>query len=82
MAPLFVGLVGACEHRRRHVETEHLGGLEIDHRFVLGGRLHRDGFSPLRMRIDVAWRRVPVSGQGARAGTNFTRSSEPASWMA
>ena len=27
-------------------------------------------------------RRVAVSGQGARAGTNFTRSSEPASWMA
>ena len=23
-----------------------------------------------------------VSGQGARSGTNFTRSSEPASWMA
>jgi hypothetical protein len=24
----------------------------------------------------------PVSGQGATSGTNFTRSSEPASWMA
>ena len=39
MAPVFVGLVGAYEHRGRHVETEHPGGLEIDHRFVLGGRL-------------------------------------------
>ena len=27
-------------------------------------------------------RRAAVSGQGARAGTNFTMSSEPASWMA
>ena len=24
----------------------------------------------------------PVSGQGARSGTSFTRSSEPASWIA
>ena len=76
MAPLFVGLVGAYEHRGRHVETEHLGGLEIDHRFVLGGRLALEDANR-RSR-----RRVPVSGQGARAGTNFTRSSEPASWMA
>ena len=76
MAPLFVGLVGAYEHRGRHVETEHLGGLEIDHRFVLGGRLALEDANR-RSR-----RRVAVSGQGARAGTNFTRSSEPASWMA
>jgi hypothetical protein len=76
MAPVFVCLVGAYEHRGRHVETEHLGGLEIDHRFVLGGRLALEDANR-RSR-----RRVPVSGQGARAGTNFTRSSEPASWMA
>ena len=25
---------------------------------------------------------APFSGQGARSGTNFTRSSEPASWIA
>ena len=42
MGPLFDGLVGAYGHRGRRVETEHLGGLEIDHRFVLGGRLHRE----------------------------------------
>ena len=76
MAPVFVGLVGAYEHRGRHVETEHPGGLEIDHRFVLGGRLALEDANR-RSR-----RRVAVSGQGARAGTNFTRSSEPASWMA
>ena len=73
MAPLFIGLVGAYEHRGRHVETEHPGGLEIDHRFVLGGRLVLE---------DANRRGAAVSGQGARAGTNFTRSSEPASWMA
>ena len=39
MGPLFDGLMGAYEHRGRHFETEHLGGLETDHRFVLGGRL-------------------------------------------
>ena len=78
MAPLFVGLVGAYEHRRRHVETEHLGGLEIDHRFVLDGRF----LLALEDANRRSRRRVPVSGQGARAGTNFTRSSEPASWMA
>ena len=84
MAPLFVGLVGAYEHRGRHVETEHLDGLEIDHRFVLGGRLHREVSRLLALEDPNrrSRRRVPVSGQGARAGTNFTRSSEPASWMA
>jgi hypothetical protein len=85
MAPLFDGLVGAYERRGRHVETEHLGGLEIDHRFVLGGRLQRE-VSRLLLALEDAnrhsRRHVPVSGQGARAGTNFTRSSEPASWMA
>ena len=38
--------------RRRHVEAERFGGLEVEHRFVLGrsctGR--SAGFSPLRMR--------------------------------
>jgi hypothetical protein len=85
MGPLFDGLMGAYEHRGRHFETEHLGGLETDHRFVLGGRLHRKVSRLLALeganRRSLA-ARVPVSGQGARAGTNFTSSSEPASWMA
>jgi hypothetical protein len=58
MAPLFVGLVGAYEHRGRHVETEHLGGLAIDHRFVLGGRL----------ALEDANRRSRRRGSGGESG--------------
>src|SRR5215471_9207601 len=38
---LFDYLVGAGEHRRRHGETEGLGGLEVEHKLVLGRCLHR-----------------------------------------
>src|SRR5262249_26628062 len=34
-------LVGAGKHRCRHFEAERLGGLEIEHSFVLGRRLNR-----------------------------------------
>ena len=48
MAPVFVGLVGAYEHRGRHVETEHLAVLRsITVSYLVGA-------SSLRMRIDVA----------------------------
>src|SRR5262245_32738522 len=39
-APLFNHLVGSGEHRRWHLDTECLRGLEVDHHLELGGCLH------------------------------------------
>ena len=46
---------------RRHFEAERLGGLEVDHQFVLGRRLHRQVGRLLALEdaVDVAGR-APV----------------------
>ena len=44
---LFDHLVGSGEERLRHYEAESLGGFEVEARFVLGRRLHRQVGGPL-----------------------------------
>ena len=43
----FDHLVGACQQARRHVQTERLGGLQVDHQLVFG-------LSPGRLWLTVA----------------------------
>ena len=56
--PLFNDLVGGGEQIGRDRNAERLGGLEIDHHFVLGQRLHRQVGRLLALEdaIDIAGR--------------------------
>src|SRR5262249_37238656 len=47
--------VGAAEQRRKHSEAERFGGLEVDHKLILGRRLHRQigGFLTFEDTIHV-----------------------------
>src|SRR6516225_4281113 len=67
-------LVGAGDERWRQVETERLGGFEVEHSFVLGRRLNRQVGRLLALEdtIDVACRAAelvdeirPVRNQAA-----------------
>src|SRR5262249_16402290 len=53
--PLFDHIVGTLLEEQRHVETKRLSCLEIDHKLVLGRRLHGQisGLLPLEDAVDV-----------------------------
>ena len=77
---LFDHLIGSCEQRRRHGETERLRGLEIDRQFVLGRRLHRQVGRLLAFEdaVDVARRSPKLIGRIRPVGDQAAAGDEVA----
>src|SRR5262245_36313529 len=75
---LFDHFVGAGEQRWRHGETKRLGGLKIDHQFVLGRCLHRKigGLLALENAIDVAGCAPELVGEIRPIGDQTAVSNE------
>ena len=61
---LFNHIVCGGEQRLRYIEPKRLGGLEVDHEFVLGRRLHRQVGRLLTSEnaIDIAGRAAVLVG--------------------
>ena len=62
---LFDDFVGGSEQRRRHVEAERLGSLEVDHQLELRRLLDRQllRFGSLEDAVDVACRETALFGK-------------------
>ena len=67
-------LIGASKQSCWHIKTEGLGGLEIDHQFVLGRRLHREvaRLFALEDAIDVAGRPTELADHIRPVGDQAT----------
>src|SRR5262245_30778630 len=71
-------VVGSGKQTQRDRETKRLGGLKIDHQFVLGRRLHRKigGLLALEKAIDVAGRAPELVGEIGPIGDQTAVSNE------
>ena len=70
-------LVGAASSARRHVEAERLGGLEVDHHFVLRRRLDRQvgWLGASQDAVDISCRLPEQVGQVGAVGHQPTRQA-------
>jgi hypothetical protein len=73
---LFDDLIGAREQHRRHIESQRVGSLQVDHQFELGRRLQRKiaGISALQDPVDVRCGAAEDLSNMARPGGNVTGS--------
>src|SRR6516164_10429887 len=76
-------LVGAAKEHRRHVETQRLCGLEIDHQLILGRLLYRQvrRFCTTKNAIDVSGRASPLIDLVDPIGNESALSGMKGKWI-
>ena len=80
LSQLFDNLVGAYEQRRRHVEAERLGRLQIDYKFVFRRRLHwKSGRIVAAHDLPglLAWQIILIVAQPGRKRDTRRRENRP-----